>query len=88
MQQNTYSVSYLSDKQWIAIEPLTKPTHSLGRARSIDMKLVVDAIMYQMRTGCRWRALPKHYPHWSSVYHYYDKWKCDGTLYKILSCRG
>ena len=71
--------SDLSDRQWRRLEPhlpLAKPG---GRPRSVDPREVVDAVLYVLRNGVSWRALPHDYPPWQTVYHYFAAWRKDGT---------
>jgi transposase len=40
-------------------------------------------IFYLTRAGCAWRMMPRDLPHWSTVHHYFRKWRKDGTLEQI-----
>src|SRR5438105_4120941 len=60
-----------------AMPPATPPG---GRPRITDMRDVVDAVFYILRTGCQWRYLPKDFPPKSTVWRYFDDWRRDGTL--------
>ncbi len=40
-------------------------------------------MFYVVRTGCQWRALPKEYPPWQTVYHYWRAWRLDGTWERL-----
>jgi transposase len=71
--------SDLTDAQWVLVEPRL-PTSSGGRPRQTDLRDVVDAIFYLLRTGCQWRYLPKDFPPKSTVWRYFDRWRRDGTL--------
>src|SRR3954462_8296517 len=74
--------SYPSDvtsEQWALIEPHI-PVHPGGRPRKTDLRDVVDAILYVLRTGCQWRYLPKDFPPKSTAWRYFDQWRRDGTL--------
>jgi len=74
----------LSDEQWEAIEPLVTTTSSRGgRPPEIDLRAVVNALIYKNRTGCQWRLLPADFPPMGAVRYYFDKWKDDGTFIKI-----
>jgi transposase len=75
--------SDLSDEQWALIAPLIPPAKSGGRKRSVDLREVVNAILYVLETGCQWRALPKDLPPKSTVHDYLDLWEWDGTLMRI-----
>jgi putative transposase len=71
--------SDISDEQWPLIEPHL-PVYPGGRPRKTDLRDVVDAIFYILRTGCQWRYLPKDFPPKSTVWRYFDEWRHNGTL--------
>ena len=75
--------SDLSDAQWWVLAPLIPPPQPGGRPRSVDVRAVVDAILYVARNGATWRALPHDYPPWRTVYHYFRAWRQDGTWERI-----
>lgn len=72
--------SDMTDKQWQLIKPLLPLAHDgAGRPIELDMRQVVNAIFYIIRTGCQWEYLPSDYPNYNSVYYHYRKWCVDGT---------
>ena len=71
--------SDLTDAQWALLEPLVPPAHELGRPRKTDLREVINAIFYRNRNGCAWRALPRDFPRWRTVYNYFQEWRDDGT---------
>jgi putative transposase len=71
--------SDLTDAQWALIEPHL-PVYPGGRPRKTDLRQVVNAIFYVLRTGCQWRFLPKDFPPKSTVWRYFDEWRHDGTF--------
>jgi transposase len=71
--------SDISDEQWVLIEPQI-PVYPGGRPRKTDMRDVVDAVFYILRTGCQWRYLPKDFPPKSTVWKYFDEWRNGDTL--------
>ena len=72
--------SDLTDEQWERLKPLLNLEHSgPGRPIELDMRAVVNAIFYILRTGCQWDELPKEYPNHNSVYYHYAKWRDNGT---------
>src|SRR5215472_9444706 len=75
--------SDLTDEQWSLIEPHLPAARPGGRPRSTDLRAVLDAILYILRTGCQWRYLPGDLPPKSTVWRYFDRWRRDGTLDKI-----
>src|SRR5208337_1343643 len=54
-----------------------------GRRREVDVREVMNGVMYVLSTGCQWRAIPKDLPHKSTVFAYLDLWSYDGTLERI-----
>ncbi len=73
----------LTDRQWEYIKDLVPAAKPGGRPRTLDMRQVVNAILYLLVTGCQWRALPHDYPKWNSVYTYFYTWRNDGTWKRI-----
>ncbi len=71
--------SDLTDGQWQRLAPLIPPAKSGGHPRTMDVREVVNGILYVLREGCRWRALPHDFPPWSTVYGYFWHWRRDGT---------
>jgi putative transposase len=73
----------LTDSQWHCIKELIPMAKTGGRRRSLDMRLVVNALLYIVVGGIQWRMLPKEYPKWQSVYRYFRLWCDDGTWQRI-----
>lgn len=71
--------SDLSFKQWDILKPLIPPAKHGGRPRKHNMKDILDAIWYKVKTGCQWRQLPNDYPPWRTVYEYFINWSLDDT---------
>ena len=63
--------SNLTDSQWNLFAPLIERAQKRGRPREVDMRDVVNAILYVDRTGCQWRNLPADFPAWDTVYYHY-----------------
>ena len=70
----------LTDAEFALVEPRLPPPCRLGRRRTTDLRAVLDAIFYLLRTGCQWRLLPKGFPPKSTVFGYFRRWWQDGTL--------
>lgn len=84
--------SDLTDEEWALIEPLIPPGKRGGGKRRVNLREVVNALMYVLSTGCQWRAIPKDLPPRSTVYDYFDLWTWNRTLDRIhqalyVSCR-
>ena len=72
--------SDLADEEWGLIEPLIPAAKPGGNKRTIDVREVVNGVMYILSTGCQWAALPKDLPPRSTVNDYLRRWDEDGTL--------
>src|SRR5213082_3081547 len=81
MRTQTYP-SDITDEQWAFLEPHL-PVYPGGRPRKTDLRAVVDAVFYILRTGCQWRYLPKDFPPKSTVWRYFDECRHSGTLEAI-----
>jgi putative transposase len=73
----------LSDKEWKMIEPHIPTPIGHGRPRIHSLREILNAIFYLLRSGCQWRMLPNDFPRWPTVYHYFRKWRIDGTWERI-----
>src|SRR5437899_11155179 len=72
----------LTDEQFALIRPFLPRPKATGRPPA-DLREVVNAALYLVRTGCQWRLLPKDFPPWSTVHTWYRRWRRDGTWEKI-----
>ncbi|MHB1425825.1 MAG: transposase, partial [Gemmataceae bacterium] len=66
--------SDLTDEQWAFLAPEIPPVKHGGTRRTLDIRRVVQAILYRNKSGCQWRILPKDYPPWQTVYYYFAQW--------------
>lgn len=82
MERQPYDTD-VTDAEWEMIGPMIPPAKPGGRPRKYDMREVVNAMLYVLRTGCAWRHLPHDFPKWQAVYHYYSRWRDDGTFRRI-----
>src|SRR5271168_2161207 len=86
MQASTARKPYatdLSDAEWAIIEPLIPGCTGAGRPRKTNLREVINAIFYLLRTGCAWRHLPHDFPPPGTVYDYFSSWSRKGTLKHI-----
>jgi transposase len=84
--------SDLADAEWALVKPLIPPAKRGGGKCRVEMRQVVNGLMYVLSTGCQWRAIPKDLPPKSTVYGYFDLWTYDGTLDRLhhtlyVTCR-
>ncbi len=75
--------SDLSDAEWAIVEPLVPAPRPGGRPCAHSRREVVNAILYVLRTGCQWRALPHDLPPWGTAWWYFRAWRIDGTWERI-----
>ncbi|MEU9609733.1 IS5 family transposase [Streptomyces sp. NPDC048057] len=83
--------SDLSDARWELIEPVLSAWRyerqgralGFGRPAELDLREIMNAILYVDRTGVQWRYLPHDFPHWNSVYGYFAKWQKDGIFTQL-----
>lgn len=65
----------LSDEQWQLLSPMLPPPFLVGRKREVDLREVMNAILYLLGSGCAWRYLPHDFPQWTTVYYYFSRWR-------------
>ena len=75
--------SDLTAQEWALIAPLIPPAKRGGRRREVDVREVMNGVLYVLGTGCQWRAMPKDLPPKSTVHDYFTLWEWDGTLARI-----
>ena len=75
--------SDLTDAEWALVAPMIRPAKRGGRPRTVDVREVLNGIVYVLATGCQWRALPKDLPPRSTVHDYLALWAWDGTLRRL-----
>lgn len=66
--------SDLTREQYEAIRPMLENARKKTRPRQVDLYEVLCAILYVLKEGCRWRALPHDFPRWDRVYKYFQQW--------------
>ena len=71
--------SDLSDAEWLILKPLIPQAKRGGRIRRVNMREIVNAIYYVLRSGCAWRMLPHDFPPWQTVYGYFNTWRREGV---------
>jgi len=77
--------SDLTDEQWARLAPLVPAPKPGGRPAAHDRREIVDAILYVLRNGNAWRALPHDLPPWSTVYWWFRRWRLDGTWERVAA---
>jgi len=84
--------SDLTDEEWALIAPLIPAARKGGNKRTVNVRAVVNGVMYILSTGCQWAALPKDLPPRSTVNDYLRRWDDDRTLGRVhhalyIQCR-
>ena len=67
--------SDITREQFETIRPLLESARKKTKPRNIDLYDVVCGMLYVLKTGCQWRALPHEYPKWVTIYSYFEIWK-------------
>ena len=70
--------SDLTDEEWASIRSEIPRVKRGGNKRTVDVREVINGLMYVLSTGCQWRAIPKDQPPRSTVNHYFCRWQHDG----------
>jgi transposase len=73
----------LTDEEWERLEPLLPLNARQGR-RWADHRMVINGILFRIRTGCQWRDVSAEYGNWKTVYQRHRRWSMDGTWQQIL----
>ena len=72
----------VSNSQWQIISKYL----DVERNRKYELREIVNAILYLVKTGCQWRMLQGDFPQWTIVYYYFSVWKQNGMLEEIHEC--
>ena len=75
--------SDLTDGEWAHVMPLSRPAKRGGNKRTVNVREIVNGLMYILSSGCQWRAVPKDLPPRSTLHDYFAQWEWDGTLERI-----
>jgi putative transposase len=76
--------SDMRDAEWLLLSFFLGPPCHLGRPREVDLRTVVNAILFLLTSGCQWRALPKDFPPRSTVQYYFYLWR-DQRLWRRIN---
>jgi putative transposase len=76
--------SDLTDREWQLVARLLPKPKRVGRPREVDLRVVLNAMLYILATGCQWRALPKEFPPFTTVQYYFYNWR-DTQLWRRIN---
>jgi transposase len=82
MNRKPYT-SDLTDAQWEELAPLLPAANPRGHPRTVDLREVINGILYVLRGGITWRMMPHDLPPWGTVWWYFRQWRLDGTWERI-----
>jgi transposase len=75
--------SDVTEEEWGQIAALIPPARRGGRQRTVNIREVVNGLLYVVSSGCQWRAMPTDLPPRSTIFDYLERWQADGTLRQI-----
>lgn len=76
--------SDLKDKEWAILEPLLPRSDPRGAVPKHDKREVINAILYVLDNGIKWRNVPIHFPPWETVYDHFRRWSQRGMWQYVL----
>jgi len=77
--------SDLTDEEWEVLEPLMpKRKTKRGRPREVPFRQILNGIFYLNMEGCQWRAIPREFGTWQTIYHYFRLWNRTG-LWQLIN---
>lgn len=75
--------SDLTDAEWAGLKPLLLQKLPLGSPRTVELREVVNALMYVADNGIKWRGMPHDFPAWETVYGYFRRWTHSGVWERV-----
>lgn len=69
----------VNNSQWQFISNFLE----VGRSRKYELREIVNAVLYVVKTGCQWRMLPGDFAPWKLVYYYFSAWK-KAEIFEII----
>jgi putative transposase len=84
MRRSKYPTD-LSDAEWACLKLCLPAPKKRGRGRPKvhSPRKILNAIFYLLKSGCPWRLLPRDFPPWKTVYHWFRKWRIHGTFEQL-----
>ncbi|SRR5713226_7657669 len=75
----------LPDDLWAELESLLPPEKPLGTAGRpvVPFRPVMDGVLYVLRTGCQWKALPQEYGSGSTCHRRFQEWVQKGIFQRL-----
>lgn len=82
VQSESYETD-LSDEQWEQIRPFVEVHAKTGPKRRVDLRAVLNGLLYKLKAGCQWELLPRSFPPKSTVHYYFQQWTKKGIWVAI-----
>jgi putative transposase len=76
--------SDLTDEQWALLHELIPAAKHGGRPRTVDLREVLNTLLYQARSGCQWDMLPHDLAPRGTAWDYLARWQDDGTWERLV----
>jgi transposase len=80
--------SDLTDAEWTKLKPLLPQANHIGSPRCVELREVMNALMYVADNGIKWRAMPHDLPAWQTVYGYFRRWSQGGVWEQVNQALG
>lgn len=74
----------LSEAQWASLAPLLPPQQPKTGRPNTDHRVVLNGILWKIRTGAPWRDLPERYGPWQTVYSRFRRWRLAGIWDRLF----
>jgi len=75
--------SDVTEEEWGQLAAQIPPARRGGCKRTVNIREVLNGLLYVLSPGCQWRAIPRDLPPRSTIFDYLERWQADGTLRKI-----
>lgn len=75
--------SDLTDAEWEVLKPLLPAEKHIGAPREVELREILNALLYVADNGIKWRAMPHDFPAWQTVYGYFQRWNHSGVWEQV-----
>ena len=72
-----------TEEEWQQLAVQIPAARRGGRKRTVNIREVLNGLLYVLSTGCQWRAIPPDLPPRSTIFDYFARWQPDGTLRQL-----
>jgi transposase len=79
--------SEVTEEEWGQLAALSPPARRGGCRRRVNIREVLNGLLYVLSTGCQWRAIPTDLPPRRTIFEYWERWQAEGTLGQIHTTR-